>query len=157
MTDWAVWLEASALGVWMRTSTWAYPAVNLAHLLGLVLLIAPMLLLDLRLLGLRRRFALADVSALLTPWVATGLALLLASGILLFAADAAPLLDNPLLPPKLLLISLGIVNALAFRWRWADSLAGWHPQPPLLARLQAGASMLLWLAAATLGRLLAYV
>ncbi|CFU11540.1 Uncharacterised protein [Bordetella pertussis] len=58
---WAALLEACALGAWMRGSSWAYPAANLAHLLGLVLLVGAMLLLDLRLLGLGRRFALADV------------------------------------------------------------------------------------------------
>ena len=40
----------------------AYPVVNLLHLLGLVLLVGPMLLLDLRLLGAARHFPLPAVS-----------------------------------------------------------------------------------------------
>ncbi|WP_057047261.1 hypothetical protein, partial [Bordetella pertussis] len=105
---WAALLEACALGAWMRGSSWAYPAANLAHLLGLVLLVGAMLLLDLRLLGLGRRFALADVSAVLTPLAAGGLLLQLASGALLFSADAVPLSGNALMQYKAAGIALGV-------------------------------------------------
>jgi hypothetical protein len=149
-------LEASPLGSWMRASSYAYPVVNLLHLLGLVLLIGPMLLLDLRLLGAGRQFPLPAVSATLTPWAVAGLLLLLPTGALLFSADAGPLLGNGLLQIKLLLIALGIVNALAFRRLWSDRLAGWDAQPPAAGRMQAAMSGLCWLAAATLGRLIAY-
>ncbi|MDH1339841.1 hypothetical protein [Ectopseudomonas oleovorans] len=36
---WAAWLEATALGEQMRSSALLYPALNLLHLLGLVLLL----------------------------------------------------------------------------------------------------------------------
>lgn len=153
----ALWLEASPVGVWMRSSGVAYPAVNLIHLLGLVLLLGSMLLLDLRLLGVGRRLPLVYVSELLTPLAILGLLLLLGSGILLFSADAGPLLDNPLFPLKLACIALGIVNALAFRALWASRLAGWNDSVPRLARIQAGGSLVLWSLAAVFGRLLAYV
>ncbi|AOB25431.1 MULTISPECIES: hypothetical protein [Bordetella] len=153
---WAALLEASTLGAWMRGSPWAYPVVNLAHLLGLVLLVGAMLLLDLRLLGLGRRFALADVSAVLTPLAAGGLLLQLASGALLFSADAAPLSGNALMQYKAAGIALGVANALLFRALWGARLAGWDSRPPPWGRLQAALSLLLWLAVATLGRLIAY-
>src|SRR5690606_32495621 len=141
----------------MRTSAFAYPAVNVAHVFGLVLLLGAMLLLDLRLLGVGRRLAVTDVSGLLTPVAALGLLLLLGTGFLLFAADAVPLLRNPLFIPKIVCIALGVVNAVAFRLMWSRRMAHWDNAPPLAARLQAGASLLLWVAAAGLGRLLAYV
>lgn len=153
---WAALLEASPLGAWMRASGWAYPVFNLIHLLGLVLLVGPMLLLDLRLLGAGRQFALPAVSATLTPWAVAGLLLMLGSGVLLFAADAAPLLGNPVLQVKLLLVMLGIVNALAFRWLWSARLAHWDRRPARIGQVQAGMSALCWLAAGTLGRLIAY-
>jgi hypothetical protein len=114
----AALLEASATGVWMRSSGWAYPVVNLVHLLGLVLLIGPILLLDLRVLGLGRQLPLRAVCALLTPWCVAGLLLLLGSGVLLFAADATPLFSNQTVRIKLLLICVGVLNALAFRRVW---------------------------------------
>ncbi|HQN13260.1 MAG TPA: hypothetical protein PLP74_14165, partial [Quisquiliibacterium sp.] len=120
---WAALLEASSIGAWMRTSARAYPLVNLAHLLGLVLLVGPILLLDLRLLGFGRRLPLDAVSALLIPWCIVGLLLLLGSGVLLFAADATPLFSNTLLRVKLLLIGLGTGNA------WCSTASG-RPASP---------------------------
>lgn len=156
LAPWATALEASALGEWMRSSSWAYPTINLVHLLGLVLLIGPMLLLDLRLLGVGRLFPLAEVSAALTPWAVAGLLLLLPSGALLFSADAGPLLENRLLQVKLLLIAAGIANALLFRQLWSRRLHDWDWRPPISGRLQAALSALCWLATGTLGRLIAY-
>lgn len=154
---WAAALEASALGAWMRGSSWAYPAVNLLHLLGLVLLVGSMVLLDLRLLGVGRRLHLPDVSALLTPVAVAGLLIMLASGALLFTADAGPLSMQPLLQLKLLWIALGVGNALLFRGWWAGRLADWDARPPLLGRVQAAASLLIWLGVAAMGRMIAYV
>ena len=149
-------LEASAVGHWMRGSDWAYPVVNLLHLLGLVLLVGSMMLLDLRLLGARRLFPLAEVSATLTPFAVAGLLVLLPTGVLLFSADAGPLLDNRLMQAKLLLIVLGSVNALLFRQLWNHRLADWDWQPPTAGRLQALGSLLCWVLVASLGRLIAY-
>jgi hypothetical protein len=149
-------LEASPVGAWMRGSTWAYPIVNLVHLLGLTLLIGPILLLDLRLLGAGRRVALPDVSSALTPWAVAGLLLLISSGALMFSADASTLVRDSLLQFKLCCIAFGLANALAFRRLWTSRLPSWDLQPPIIGRLQAGLSLTLWLAAGTLGRLLAY-
>lgn len=155
-TSLAAALEASALGAWMRGSDWAYPVANLVHLAGLVLLIGNMVLLDLRLLGAGRQFPLAAVASTLTPLAIIGLLLMLASGALLFAADAGPLIANTLMQVKLLLIAMGIANALLFRWRHDRRLADWDRRPPLAGRLQAVVSLACWVAAAALGRLVAY-
>lgn len=141
----------------MRSSSFAYPAVNIVHLVGLVLLIGSMMLLDARLVGAGRQFHLKDVSALLTPLAALGLLLLISSGLLLFAADAGPLLDNPLFPLKLICIALGITNALLFRALWKHSMADWDETRPMMGRMQSALSLVFWAAAAVFGRLLAYV
>jgi hypothetical protein len=149
-------LETSSMAAWLRSSAWAYPAVNLVHLLGLTLLAGPIALLDLRLLGVGRRFALVDVSATLTPWAVTGLLMLIGSGCLLFSTDAIPLHKNPLLQFKLGCIVLALANALAFRRLWTRRLPDWDLCPPLSGRIQAALSLALWPAVGTLGRLLAY-
>jgi hypothetical protein len=156
LAEFAAWLETSAVGQWMRASDRAYPVVNLVHLLGLVLLVGPMLLLDLRLLGAGRQYSLPQVSATLTRWAIAGLLLLLPSGALLFSADAGPLLANPVMQLKLLLIALGIANALLFRLLWSDRLDEWDLVRPRAGQLQATLSALCWLATGTLGRLIAY-
>ncbi|OWJ98413.1 hypothetical protein B6S59_00740 [Pseudomonas sp. A46] len=157
LLPWAQSLEASAFGELMRTSTLLYPAANLLHLAGLVMLLGTMVLLDLRLLGLAREIPVDAASRRLTPIGIAGLALLLITGFGLFAADAGPLLGNALLQLKLLLVALGIGNALLFRALWAARLADWDRRPPLLGRLQVASSILIWCGVMSAGRLLAYV
>ena len=154
--QWAVVIEHSALGAWMRGAEFAYPIVNVLHLLGLTLLIGPMLLLDLRLVGFAKHFPLPEVSAALTRLSVLGLAILLPTGVLLFTADAGPLIQNPVLLTKLALIALALLNAVAFRVMWQGRLACWDQEPPLLGRAQAVLSIGAWLIAGGLGRWIAY-
>lgn len=154
---WAGWLEASALGEQMRDSALLYPLANLLHLSGLVMLLGSMLFLDLRLLGVAREFDLEALSRRLTPVAICGLLILMLSGLCLFAADGAPLAVNRLMQIKLLLVALGVVNALCFRRWWSARLPAWDDHPPLLGRLQALGSLLAWFAVMALGRLLAYL
>lgn len=156
LLEWAGWLEASTLGMQMRGSAWLYPVVNVLHLLGLVMLLGSMLLLDLRLLGVAREFDLPALSARLTPVAIGGLLILLVSGFCQFVADGAPLAASPLMQVKVLLIVLGVGNALCFRHWWSSRLGTWDDRPSVLGRLQALASLLIWFAVMVLGRLLAY-
>jgi hypothetical protein len=149
------WLEGSALGHWMRAG-WGYPFANVLHLFGLVLLIGPICLLDLRLIGLGRALDAAQVSRLLTPWAIGGLLLTLATGAMLFAADAGALLGNGVMQLKLLAISMAIVNALVFRGLFARHLAHWDQHAPLAAKLMAAGSLCLWPAVMAAGRMIAY-
>ncbi|MFK8250814.1 DUF6644 family protein [Ancylobacter terrae] len=155
---WALALQQSALGAFVRDSLWIYPAANLVHLLGLTLLIGPIIVLDLRLLGVGRGIvSAAAASRLLTPFALAGIVLLLPSGVLLFAADAASLASSPLFQIKLALVGLALFNALAFRRAWNGRLADWDRDPPLAGRWQAGCSIGLWLAAGFCGRMIAYL
>lgn len=155
---WAEAVEASGLGLFMRQSLWAYPAANLAHLLGLVLLVGPIMLFDLRMIGLgRAHVSAATASRLLTPFALVGATLSLISGPLLFAADAKSLATNTLLIAKLSLVAIAIVNAGLFRALWSGRLADWDTSAPAIARAQAAASIALWLTVASLGRMIAYL
>ena len=49
---------------------------------------------DLRLLGAARRLPLDGVAAFLLPWARTGFALMAASGLLLFAANATTMITG---------------------------------------------------------------
>lgn len=147
----AATIEASAFGAAARESAWLYPAANLVHLLGLVCLIGGIGVVDLRLVGAFRALPLASLSRALTPIAIAGILMLAASGTVLFAADATALVRSPRFLTKLTLIAIALANALAFRFWWRGEAA---PSWPL--RTLAGASVLLWLAVAALGRLIAY-
>ncbi|WP_395020149.1 DUF6644 family protein [Dongia sp.] len=153
---WAVALQDSAFAFAIRDSTWIYPTANLAHILGLALLVGSILILDLRVLGVGRWVSTDALSRLTTPFTILGLCLSLSSGSVLFSADAAALASNPIFRLKMALLAAGLANALLFRLLWQRRIAGWTERAPVPARLQAGLSGLGWLAVAGCGRLIAY-
>lgn len=154
---WALALQGSALGELMRSSIMLYPAANVVHTLTIAFLLGPIILLDLRLLGLGRAVPLVPAARLATRVAAGAVLVLLVSGGLLFVSDAGALAGNPMMQAKAVLIVCGLTNALAFERLWQDRLPSWDAAPPLAGRLQVLASVALWLAVAACGRLIAYV
>ena len=154
---WAAALEASGLGVLMRESAVLYPLANIAHILGLILFAGSILLLDLRLLGLARSLPAAAAARALSPTLFVGFFMMVASGVLLFSADARPLWANPVMQIKAALIAFGIANALVFRALWNRRLPDWDDTAPGVARLQAALSLIAWLGVAVCGRFAGYV
>ncbi len=147
-------VQSSQFGAWAGGD--AYPIANLVHLLGLVMLVGSIGVLDLRLAGLFRRIPVAPLSAALTLIAIIGLILMVPSGATMFAADATTLVHSTTFRWKLLLIALALANAVAFRFLWQSRIERWDTDPPALGRLMAGASVLLWLSVATMGRMIAY-
>lgn len=154
---WAASLEASGLGVLMRESAVLYPLANITHILGLILFAGSIVLLDLRLIGLGRALPAAAVARALSPTLFIGFLMMIASGVLLFSADARPLWNNPVMQVKAALIVFGIANALVFRALWNRRLPDWDDTAPRVAKLQAGVSLLAWLGVAVCGRFAGYV
>lgn len=156
--EWAAALEAAWLGVVMRQDPWAYPVANLVHLLGLTLLVGPILLFDLRVMGLGRRLVEVEgLSRLVTPFAVAGAGLALASGPLLFLADAKALSTSALFWTKLALVAVALANAAAFRTAFGEQLGRWDQAPPAWGRAQAAASIALWFTVAGAGRMIAYL
>ena len=145
-------VEASQLGAFARGSSWAYPAANLVHLLGLVLLVGAIGLIDLRLIGLFKALPLDPLARALTPVALAGLALMAISGPVMFAADATALVRSGTFGWKLGLILAALANALCFRWL----RRGKSGEPSAVERLMAASSLALWLTVAALGRMIAY-
>jgi len=149
-------LQESPLGHAMRSSPALYPAVEILHILGFVVLVGSILALDLRLLGLGRAIPIQPMAQLLLPLSRAGFLLAITMGFLLFSADAAHVVRNPAFQTKLLLIAAALVNiviAHAGPWR---SVALWHTEASGGAKLTALVSILLWPGAVCAGRLIAY-
>jgi hypothetical protein len=149
-------LQESDFAFAIRDSIWIYPTANLTHILGLALLVGSILILDLRVLGVGRSVSIDALSRLTTPFSILGICLSLASGSLLFSADAAALASNPIFRLKMALLAAGLANAVLFRLLWQRRIARWTDSTPAPARLQAGLSGIGWLAVASCGRLIAY-
>ena len=149
-------LQESAFGHLMRSSPVLYPAAEILHILGFVLLVGPIVALDLRLLGLGRGIAIQPMAQLLLPLSRLGFLLAVSMGALLFSADAAHVVRNPAFLAKLLLIAAALINiAVAHLGPWRRALM-WPDEAPPSAKVSAMASLLLWIGAVCAGRLIAY-
>lgn len=151
--SWWAWLENSGVAQAMRQWLWLYPAIEIIHIVGFVLLVGAVIMFDLRLLGLSPRLPLAKLARHLLPWSWLGLALIVPSGLLMFSAHASEWAGNPVFGIKLALIAAAGLNAWLFHRR-----AKWHaPQPSSRTRAAGALSISLWLGVLVCGRLLAYV
>lgn len=149
-------LAATPLGAWVAANPAWYPHANVAHVLGVVLLVGGIGVVDLRLAGFWRALPPAALSAALTPVALAGLALMALSGLFLFASDAAALARSQIFALKLALVAAALTNAALFRLTFAPHLATWHAAPPPAGRALAIVSLTLWLAVLVAGRMIAY-
>lgn len=160
MPDVLAWIEASPLGRIVRESgPWTYPLVNLAHILGIASLFGAVLVLDLRLLGARRRLPVGPLAGAAVPLAKLGAGVALVSGLGLLSANATEYAGNPFLPIKLAAVALGLLNAFALQRSdaWRAALDG-TASPAQQRRLAAMGAMSLgsWLTAVAAGRLIGY-
>jgi len=156
---WLVWLHETALAQAMRDSLWLYPAVETAHILGIVTLVGSAAMFDFRLLGLSRRLPVADMARHLLPWAHRGLAIQIVTGFLLFLADPVELVGNSAFRLKLVLIVLAGCNVTVFHAGVFRSVTRWDrdAEPPPAAKAAALLSLMLWAGVVSAGRLIAYV
>jgi hypothetical protein len=149
-------LQESALGHVMRSSPALYPAVEILHIIGFVILVGSILALDLRMLGLGRAISIQPMAQLLLPLSRAGFVLAICMGFLLFSADASHVVKNPAFQAKALLIAAALINVViahAGPWRHIES---WRDKVPGAAKATALISLVLWLGAICAGRLIAY-
>jgi hypothetical protein len=156
-TVWAA-LERTALATALREEAWLYPAVEATHLLGLAILFGGIALLDARILGATPALPLDPLARHVLRAVRAAFAVQVATGALLFVADASALAVNPAFRAKMVLVPLAVANALAFQAGWFRRLRADPAAPvPIAAKAFAAASLALWATVIVCGRLIAYV
>lgn len=152
-------LESMPLAVAMRQDLWLYPAVEIVHILGFVVLVGSVAMFDLLLLGMSRTLSVRQLARHLLPWTGGALLVIVPTGLLMFVAHAGDMISNRAFQLKLLLILGAGVNAAAFHtgvFRTAHAWDSGSPTPGP-AKLHAGASLMLWAGVIACGRLLAYL
>ena len=135
----------------LKSHVWAYPALEVVHIVGIALLLGNLVLLELRVFGLGAALPVKDLARLSLSVALCGFGLVAASGLLMFATQPAELLSNRLFTLKTLLLMLAGCNAAWFHGR--GSLARLDG----LARAQMLVSTVVWLAVVVCGRWIAYV
>ena len=146
-------LEGTALAQALRGSRWGYAAVNTAHIFAIALLVGSVVPLNLRLLGVWRGISREAVVRMLAPVAASGLALALLTGPLLFSVRAREYSGVEFLQLKLAFIAVGVLSTLAL-CRVHGFLLRDAPRTRLVGH--AILSTVCWLGALVCGRLIAF-
>ena len=151
------WLEDSSIAVAIRRSAWLYPALEIVHIIGIVVLVGPALMFDLRLLGFSKFVPVLSLGDYLLKWSRRGLIFVVPSGLFLFITNSTTLAYNPVFWMKMLLLVMAGLNALLFhRFTREELLNSSDVSMPAKAKFAAIVSITSWLMIIACGRLLAY-
>lgn len=150
------WLENTGLSVWIRegSTIWAFPSVITFHTFGLAVLVGAASVMNLRLLGIGGPIPMAPMQTLFRVMWA-GFALNLFTGTLLFCAQATNRGTSLFFLSKMVFVVIGVLTTLRLQ---RHLYGGGQPDTAAAsARGMAITSLVVWAAAVTAGRLLAYV
>jgi hypothetical protein len=152
-------IEGLAFARAMRESLWLYPAVEIVHIAGFVILVGSVAMFDLRVLGLSRRIPVRALARHLLPWSVLAFFLIVPSGLAMFSAHASDFLGNRAFQLKMALLLAAGMNAAAFHTGPYQSVAAWDVDAtaPWSARASVALSLALWFSILACGRLLAYL
>ena len=152
-------IEGLAIAKAMRENLWLYPAVEIVHIVGFVLLVGSVVMFDLRVLGLSKQVSVKALARHLLPWSVAALLLIVPSGLAMFSAHANDFLGNRAFQVKMALLLTAAINAAIFHTGPFQSVASWDTgvTAPTAARVSVALSIVTWLSIIACGRLLAYL
>ena len=142
--------------VLIRDSKYGMPTVQSFHLLGLTILLATVVALDLRLAGLGlRNHALSMLARQLKPYTVGAIALVMASGLLIFLATPGKYVDSRPFRLKMALLCAALLFHFAVlrRFTAADAVA----RSRLTNVFIACVSVTLWFGVGWAGRAIAFI
>jgi len=130
---------------------WAYPALEVVHIVGIALLIGNLALLELRVWGGARALPIEALARASLTLALAGFGVVALSGLAMFSAQPNELLANRAFVIKLALVMLAGCNAALFHAR------GGLRRLDATARAQTVVSLGLWLGVIICGRWIAYL
>jgi hypothetical protein len=130
---------------------WAYPMLEVVHLIGVALILGNLVLLELRVFGWASALPIEPLARLSLGLVGLGFGLAVVTGLLMFGTQPGELLANRVFTVKVALIMLAGCNAGWFHARRSLQLQD------TTARVSMLLSSVLWILVITCGRWIAYV
>jgi len=153
------WIERTRVGTSIRESSYVFVIIVGLHALALAASVGIVLWFDLRLLGLAmREQRVSEVYRSLAPWMLSGFAVMFATGLLLFWAQAARCYENAYCHTKIPLLLVPAANALIYHLVTERDIAKWDGDavPPVAARIAGAVSILSWTTIIVLGRQISF-
>jgi hypothetical protein len=142
--------------VLIRDSKYGMPAVQSFHLLGLTMLLATVVVLDLRLADLGMKdYGLPSLARQLEPWTIGAIVVVISSGLLIFLATPGKYLDSRPFRLKMALLASALLFHFAVlrRFTTPDSVV----RPRLINAIVAFLSVTLWFGVGWAGRAIAFI
>jgi hypothetical protein len=145
---------ASRISEYMVNSTWAWPAGETVHFLGLSLSIGVLLAVNLRILGMMRQLPFESVHRLL-PWGMLGFGVNLITGMLFFVGQPAQYITSDPFIWKVVFLVIAGANFLYLTVSKRGFAGGYVPN--VAEKAMAIASIASWLIVLYAGRMLPYL
>lgn len=130
---------------------WAYPMLEVVHIVGVALLLGNLVLIESRVWGFAPSIPVEPLARLGLVLAGAGFSMCVVTGLLMFGTMPEELLANRVFTAKMALIMMAGLNALGFHAR--DSLQRLDGA----ARILMAVSTVLWLLVITCGRWIGYV
>lgn len=130
---------------------WAYPMLEVVHLIGVALIVGNLVLLELRVFGWGSALPIEPLARLSLGLVALGFGLAVVTGLLMFGTQPGELLANRVFTVKMALIMMAGCNAGWFHARRSLQLQDTTARASMLL------SLVIWILVITCGRWVAYV
>jgi hypothetical protein len=143
-------IENSGIGQAIRSSNWMFPVIEAFHLAGLALIGGAVLILNMRLFGVGlNQTPVARLARAVEPFLNGSLALMLTTGTLLFLSEAVKCYYSPAFRMKMVFLALAILFTYTVHRKvtLSDQAPG-----PILSKLVAVASIILWAGVGVGGR-----
>jgi len=149
------WCHDSPIGEWINNSTWAFAIIETFHIMALTVLLGTIIVMDLRLLGIRaRRLTVESLAKELRPYTLAALVLLVATGVPMFMSQAIKYSQSVTFFVKMVLLAMtvGFHFTVYTKVTMADANEGtWF------GRLAASVSLACWVGVALAGRGIAFL
>jgi uncharacterized protein DUF6644 len=150
------WCSRSTAIVFIRDSSFGMPAVQSVHLVGLTMLLAAILVLNLRLAGVSMMdWSLPSVERQLRPLTLGAVTLVVASGLLMFLGNPAKYQASAPFQFKMIALCLAVLCQFGVLRRFFTADPDLRPRP--INVLVAGLSLTLWFSVGWAGRAIAFI
>lgn len=153
------WLQDTSWSTAIRESTAFWPILEGTHLLGMALMMAPVMMYDFRLIGVKwKADPVSKVKWSFLPITFGGFVLMVVTGVILFWSEPLKCYKSVYFRIKLVALILAGLNALVFHSTIDRTTAQWDNDspPPFRARMAGYLSLTLWTAVIFAGRYTAY-
>lgn len=147
----------SGLHTLIRSSSWAWPVMEMIHFIGLCLLFGAIMVVDLRLMGFFRVFSFQSIYRLINLAI-FGFVINLITGVLFFIGDPMRYYPNPAFRWKMFFILLAGLNLILFEMKVKPQAKHFQTGDPTpqIAKFTGALSILLWIGVITGGRMIPF-